>query len=93
MPLSPMLLTPAPSESVRLPVTRDTWFSNVGEGAVVDGPPSHAAEHRKVRWLHNGQAKSLRAVLTGEHPPEKVVGQGELLTAELVNTLAHLESL
>lgn len=33
MLLSLLLLIPAPSESVRLPVTRDTWFSNVGEEA------------------------------------------------------------
>lgn len=64
-----------------------------GDAYPTFNPPSLLGTHSKVRWLHDGRAKSLRAVLTSDHAPEKVVGKGELSATELADLLAYLESL
>ena len=55
--------------------------------------PSLLGAYRKVRFLHDGRAKSLEAVLTGDHAPEQVAGEGGLSDEELRDLVAYLKSL
>jgi YVTN family beta-propeller protein len=55
--------------------------------------PSLLAVHNKVRYLHNGRAKSLEEVLTEYHDPAKVTGLGELTADERKDLIEYLKSL
>ncbi|MEX1096455.1 MAG: hypothetical protein WED34_10420 [Planctomycetales bacterium] len=55
--------------------------------------PSLVGADRKRRLLHDGRARSLEEVLTGDHAPEKVTGNGKLSADELRDLLAYLRSL
>ena len=49
--------------------------------------------HRAIRLLHDGRAKSLNDVFTGDHKPEDVTGQGPLSEDELRDLIAYLRTL
>ena len=55
--------------------------------------PSLLGVYRKVRFLHDGRAKSLEAVLTDAHSPRKVSGKAPLTDDELKALVAYLKSL
>jgi len=66
-----------------------------GENDVYKGysTPSLLGAHRRVRYLHHGRAESLRDVLTGEHNPAQVAGEGTLTDAELQDLIEYVKSL
>lgn len=49
--------------------------------------------YRKVRFLHNGRARSLERVLTDLHSPEKVTGNANLSDDEVQDLIAYLKTL
>jgi hypothetical protein len=55
--------------------------------------PSLRGVYRKVRFLHDGRAKSLGEVLTEEHAPESVAGEGALSPSQLSDLVEYLKSL
>ena len=55
--------------------------------------PSLRGLSRRVRYLHDGRAKSLEALLTGPHNPAEVVGRGELTEAQRRDLIEYLKSL
>ena len=55
--------------------------------------PSLVGVYRKVRWMHDGRAKSLENLLTGPHSPDKVAGNDRLNEQELEDLIAFLKSL
>lgn len=76
----------------------DGQIHDVGLGSEKDkydgyNTPSLVAVFRKVKLLHDGRAKSLEEVLTGDHNPEKVTGNGELTADELRDLIAYLKTL
>lgn len=79
------------------PYYTDGLIHDVGlgsEGGPYQGfnTPSLRGLYRKVRFLHDGRAKSLEAVLQGDHAPEKVAGEA-LNEQELADLIAFLKSL
>lgn len=48
---------------------------------------------RKVRWLHDGRARTLADLVTGPHSPAKVSKSGELTEAEVRDLVSYLRSL
>jgi cytochrome c peroxidase len=80
------------------PMFSDGLNHDVGLGADSDkypdyNTPSLRGAYAKARYLHDGRAKSLEAVLTKYHGPEIVSG-GEMLTDEQVQDLvAYLKTL
>lgn len=79
------------------PYFTDGLVHDVGLGSDEDryegfNTPSLLGVYRKVRFLHDGRAKSLLDVLTGPHAPENVAGE-PLTTAELQDLVAYLKSL
>ncbi len=56
-------------------------------------PPSLKGLYDKDPYLHDGRAKTLREILTGDHSPEKVTGLGSLSEQELNDLLAYLKCL
>ncbi len=76
----------------------DGLIHDVGLGSDQDrydgyNTPSLRGVYRKVRLLHDGRGKSLEAILTGPHSPDKVAGEGELTSQELEDLVAYLRSL
>jgi cytochrome c peroxidase len=76
----------------------DGQVHDVGLGSPKDvykgfNTPSLLAVHSKVRYLHNGRAKSLEEVLTEYHNPAKVTGLGELTADERKDLIEYLKSL
>ena len=76
----------------------DGKLHDVGLGSPEDvyptyNTPSLLGVSQKVLFLHDGQARSLRDVLTGPHNPALVTGLGELSDGELEDLLAYLRSL
>ncbi|MCA9122056.1 MAG: c-type cytochrome [Planctomycetaceae bacterium] len=76
----------------------DGKIHDVGLGADEDryngfNTPSLRGVYRKVRFLHDGRAKSLEEVLTDEHSPEKVAGEQPLSESQLSDLIAYLKSL
>ena len=76
----------------------DGRIHDVGLGSASDkyegfNTPSLRGAYRKVRFLHNGRARSLEAVVTDLHSPEKVEGQGRLTEQEVSDLVAYLRSL
>jgi len=76
----------------------DGEIHDVGLGSEKDkydgfNTPSLTAVFRKVRLLHDGRARTLEDVLTGDHNPAKVTGNGELTPEELRDLIAYLKTL
>ncbi len=55
--------------------------------------PSLVGTYRKVRWLHDGRAKTLESLLTNYHSPEKVSGSVPLTEDQIQSLIAYLNSL
>lgn len=55
--------------------------------------PSLVDAYRKVRYLHDGRAKTLEKVLTEYHQPEVIGGGAELTEAELADLISYVRSL
>lgn len=55
-------------------------------------PPSLRGVHTRRRFLHDGRATTLKAVLTRHHRPEKLAGE-KLSADELRDLIAYLKSL
>jgi hypothetical protein len=47
----------------------------------------------RVRFVHDGRARSLKQVLSGPHNPSRVTGLGELSAEEMRDLIAYVESL
>lgn len=80
------------------PYFTDGQVHDVGLGSERDrydgfNTPSLVGVYRKVRLLHDGRARSLEDVLTGDHPPEKVTGRGPLTDAERADLIEYLKTL
>lgn len=76
----------------------DGKVHDVGLGSADDryqgfNTPSLLGVYRRVRLLHDGRAKSLDALLTGSHAPEKVAGEGPLDPQERSDLIEYLKSL
>jgi cytochrome c peroxidase len=76
----------------------DGQLHDVGSGSPADSYPTYNTPSllgvsRRVLFLHDGRARSLRDVLTGPHNPSAVTGLGELSDEELDDLLAFLQSL
>jgi cytochrome c peroxidase len=76
----------------------DGKIHDVGLGSDKDkydgfNTPSLLGVFRKVKLLHDGRAKSLEEVLTGDHNPSQVTGNGELAPDELRDLIAYLKTL
>ena len=76
----------------------DGRIHDVGLGSEKDkyegfNTPSLTSVFRRVRLLHDGRARSLEEVLTGDHSPAKVTGQGELTADDLRDLIAYLKTL
>ncbi|MCA9131327.1 MAG: hypothetical protein KDB22_29785 [Planctomycetales bacterium] len=55
--------------------------------------PSLIDAYRKVRYLHDGRAKSLEAVLTEWHRPEDIGGGAELSEGEIADLVEYIKTL
>lgn len=76
----------------------DGKIHDVGLGSQEDryegfNTPTLRGVYRKVRFLHDGRAKSLEAVLTEDHAPDKVAGESALTPEQLADLVAYLNSL
>ncbi len=76
----------------------DGEIHDVGTAAKSDrydgyNTPSLIATYAKVRWLHNGRAKSLMEVVTDLHSPDMVNGKEPLSDDEAADLVAYLKSL
>jgi YVTN family beta-propeller protein len=76
----------------------DGQVHDVGLGSEKDAyrgfnTPSLVGAFRRVRLLHDGRARTLEEVLTGDHNPAQVTGQGELSADELRDLVAYLKTL
>jgi len=71
----------------------DVGLSRVGDRYDGFNPPVLAGVSRKTLFMHDGREKSLRAVLTGRHGPDRVSGLPPLDEQELADLVAYLESL
>lgn len=76
----------------------DGLVHDVGTGSKDDryegyNTPSLLGLVSKVRFLHDGRAKSLEAVLTQWHAPEEVTGEGKLTEQQLDDLIAYLKTL
>ncbi|MFO0944971.1 MAG: cytochrome c peroxidase [Planctomycetota bacterium] len=85
-------------ECHRGPHFTDEGTYDVGTGTETDAyegynPPTLLGVGSKVRFLHDGRARSLREVMIGSHLPSKVRGVGELTDAEMTDLLNYLDSL
>ncbi len=80
------------------PTFSDGLNHDVGLGSTSDKYPTHntptlLGTYRKVRWLHDGRAKSLEILLTQYHSPEKVSGTAALTDEQIQSLIAYLKSL
>ena len=80
------------------PYLTDGEIHDVGTGEEDDAyqgfnTPSLLGVYRKVRFLHDGRVKSLEAVLTEDHSPEKVSGTRALKQNEIRDLIQFLKSL
>ncbi len=76
----------------------DGKIHDVGLGSAEDAysgynTPTLIGCYRKVNYLHDGRAMTLEDVLTGDHAPEKVMGERPLTQQELADLVAYLKSL
>jgi DNA-binding beta-propeller fold protein YncE len=80
------------------PYTTDGEIHDVGTGSSEDryegyNTPSLSGLHRKVHFLHDGRCESLRELLTEDHSPQAVSGQGAFSEKELSDLIDYLNSL
>ena len=80
------------------PTYSDGLNHDVGLGSDSDKYPTHntpslVGTYRKVRWLHDGRAKTLESLLTEYHSPEKVSGTAPLTDDQVQALIAYLKSL
>jgi YVTN family beta-propeller protein len=80
------------------PYLTDGKIHDVGLGSDKDrydgfNTPSLVGVWQRVRLLHDGRAKSLEELLTGDHSPDKVTGEGTLSDAERADLIAYLKTL
>ena len=80
------------------PTFSDGLNHDVGLGSDSDKYPTHntpslIGTYRKVRWLHDGRAKTLESLLTQYHSPEKVSGAAQLSDDQVRALIAYLKSL
>lgn len=80
------------------PYFTDNKLHDVGLGSPRDkfdsyNTPSLRGLSRRVRYLHDGRARSLEALLTGPHNPADVVGQGELSDDQRRDLIEYLKTL
>ena len=80
------------------PTFSDGLNHDVGLGSDSDKYPTYntptlLGTYRKVRYLHDGRAKSLEALLTEHHSPEKVSGTAPLTEDQVQSLVAYLKSL
>jgi DNA-binding beta-propeller fold protein YncE len=80
------------------PYFTDGEIHNVGTASAKDryegyNTPSLIGVYRKVRFLHDGRARSLEKALMFSHSPEKVSGTEELNESEIADLVAYLKSL
>lgn len=76
----------------------DGEIHDVGLGSEDDhfvghNTPSLLGVGRKVMWLHDGRAKTLRELLIGPHSPTKVSESVDLTEQEIHDLVAYLETL
>jgi YVTN family beta-propeller protein len=76
----------------------DGRIHDVGLGSASDkyegyNTPSLRGLYRKVRFLHNGRARSLERVVNDLHSPEKVEGEAALTEQEASDLIEYLRSL
>jgi YVTN family beta-propeller protein len=76
----------------------DGKIHDVGLGSKDDryegyNTPSLLGLASKVRYLHDGRAKSLEAVLKQWHKPEDITGEGKLTEEQLTDLIEYLKSL
>lgn len=55
--------------------------------------PTLIGVYQRAKLLHDGRAKTLEDVLTGDHNPAKVTGNGDLSADELRDLIEYLKSL
>lgn len=82
----------------RGPLLTDGEIHDVGLGSEKDrytgyNTPMLAGLYRKVRYLHDGRAKSLEQVLGEYHAPENVTGNGALTEDERRDLIEYLKTL
>lgn len=82
----------------RGPYFTDGKIHDVGLGSDEDryqgfNTPTLLGVYRKVRLLHDGRSKTLEDVLTGDHAPEQVAGEGPLSQQDLADLIEYLKSL
>jgi YVTN family beta-propeller protein len=80
------------------PYFTDGRVHDVGTGERTDryrgyNPPSLLGVYDRVRFLHDGRARTLEEVLKGAHSPSRVTGRGELSEDELRDLIAYVKSL
>ncbi len=80
------------------PMFTDGEIHDVGLGSESDkyqgyNTPSLLGLYRKVRFLHDGRAKSLETVLSKYHRPEEIGGGQQLSAEELSDLIDYLKSL
>ena len=76
----------------------DGQVHDVGLGSSDDyydgyNTPSLRGAYRKVRWLHNGRAKTLHRLINELHSPDKVSGHGTLSEQESTDLIEYLKTL
>ncbi len=71
----------------------DVGLGDPGDRYKGYNPPSLLGIYDRLRYLHDGRARSLEEVLRGPHNPAQVTGRGALTEAELQDLLAYLRSL
>lgn len=76
----------------------DGKIHDVGSGSEEDrydgyNTPSLRGVYRKVRFLHDGRAKSLEEVLVEDHAPENVAGEGPLSASQRSDLIEYLKTL
>lgn len=80
------------------PMATDGEIHDVGLGEKRDrydgyNTPSLVGVHNRVRLLHDGRARTLEEVLTGDHSPPRASGGEALTPEELADLVAYLKTL
>lgn len=80
------------------PTFSDGLNHDVGLGSDSDKYPTYntptlLGTYRKVRYLHDGRAKSLETLLTEHHSPERVSETAPLTEDQVQSLIAYLKSL
>jgi len=80
------------------PMATDGEVHDVGLGEKRDryegyNTPSLVGVHNRVRLLHDGRARTLEEVLTGDHSPPRASGGESLTPEELADLVAYLKTL